>query len=111
MDPELADEATQALRWILRLRLASAEWSLVEQVMDRLDRAIAANDEDAVRDAIFDLDQLSRRVKEKLGRESDTAPAMPKHRDRVSDLEHRMAVPLDTDKPAPDSERSTDRPR
>jgi hypothetical protein len=110
MESELADEATQALRWVLELRLTSAEWSTAEQAMASLDRAISADDQDAVRGAIFELDQLSRRVKEKLGRQSDTAPATRKQREQVADLEHRMAVPLDKGQQDAEKDRSTGRP-
>jgi hypothetical protein len=91
IDQGLADEAVQALRWVVRLRLSSAGWSSAEQTMRRLENALAASDADTLRDAVFELDQLSRRVTEKLGQDAENVPASPKQRDRANELVHRLA--------------------
>jgi CATRA-associated small protein len=86
---ELVEEAAEALRWVIRLRLTPGEWARADQVMTMLDDAFAANDRNAVREAVFDLDRLARRVKEKLGQES-AAPPSPKQRDRATELIHKL---------------------
>lgn len=86
---DLVEEAAEALGWVQRLRLTPVEWARADQVMTMLDDAFAANDQNAVREAVFDLDRLARRVKEKLGGES-TAPPSPKQRDRANELIHKL---------------------
>lgn len=97
IDRDLADEAVQALRWVTRLRLTPAGWSAAEQAMRRLDNALATGDASTLRDAVFELDQLSRRVAEKLGQDNEIVPAAPKHRDRVNELVHRLAPDAEDD--------------
>ena len=94
---DLAEEAADALRWAMRLRLTPAEWSHTEEAMARLDDALVAGDQKALRDAVFDLDQLSRRVTEKVGTDSD-APPSPKQRDRANELIHRLTPDPDADR-------------
>jgi hypothetical protein len=93
---DLAEEAAETLRWLLRLRLTPAEWSYADQAMRMLGDALTAADQDAVRAAVFDLDQLGRRVAEKLGTDSPTPPE-PSHRDRANELIHRLTP--DTEEP------------
>jgi hypothetical protein len=90
IERDLANEAAQALRWAMRLRLTPAGWSAAERAMGMLEDAFAAGDADMVRDAVFELDLLSRRIKEKLGQDSAEAPASPKQRDRANELIHQL---------------------
>lgn len=104
-NPELAADAAEALRWVTRLRLTSSEWSYADHAMAMLDEALTSDD-DAVREAVFDLDQLSPRVKEKLGRDSETDTVPPRIRDRANELIHRLSPDLD---PHEDNESGAER--
>lgn len=90
IEPRLAAETVSVLRLTARLRLSSAGWAEAEEALASVDEAVAAADEDALRDALFELDRLFRRPVERLGEPADDAPATPRVRDRVTDLVHRL---------------------
>lgn len=88
---DLTAEAVDALRWVKRLSLSPGEWDRAGQIMVMLDDALAKEDQNALRAAVFGLDQLALRVEQKIGAESD-APPSPKHRDQANELIHRLTV-------------------
>lgn len=88
---DLTEEAVAALRWVTRLRLSPGEWDRAEQIMVALEDALAKEDQNALRAAVFDLDQLALRVEQKVGAESGAPPA-PKHRDQANELIHRLTA-------------------
>jgi hypothetical protein len=91
IDPRLAAEAVTVLRWAARLRLDESGWAEAEQALQAVDGAIIAADEDRLRDALFDLDHLTRRPSERLGVPADDVPASPRVRERFTDLVHRLS--------------------
>lgn len=105
VDRTAAAEAAEALRSVLQLRLTASGWTVAETAMDGLDHALTAADERAMWESAFDLDHLSERVQERLGRGSETA-APDRIRDRVGELIDRLAPDTSGDlKPMPERER------
>jgi hypothetical protein len=102
VDRNAAVEAAEALRSVLQLRLTASGWTVAETAMDALDRALTADDERVIWESAFDLDHLSERVQERLGRGSETA-APDRIRDRAGELIDRLAPDTSGDlKPMPE---------
>lgn len=90
---ELADEAREALTGVVAARQTESGWERTDRIVAQLRAAVRAGDEPAVQDAIVALDQVLRRVKEKLGEEPELVEASAQTRDRANETIHDLTPP------------------
>jgi hypothetical protein len=88
---DMASEAAQALTWVTALRQTAEGWVHTERIIVELKTALKAGDEDAAREAVFELDLISRRVQEKLGEEPNLTEMPAKQRDRANEMVHELS--------------------
>ncbi|MGH3567485.1 MAG: CATRA system-associated protein [Pseudonocardia sp.] len=98
MRGDLRQHAADVLRTARTWELPEQRWAIVNRVVDELEAALAADDEDAVAEAILDLEQAGPvRGGQQM---TTTRGAAGEFRERTSQLVRRLEDPSAADRPA-----------
>jgi hypothetical protein len=98
IDAELALEARDSLRWIVQLDLSPSDWAFVDTLLGEIENGQRADDSQAVRKAVRELDALAARVLNRVGEESRAAEHVtPTRRARITHLVHELGPDEDAE--------------
>ncbi|MEV6239125.1 CATRA system-associated protein [Lentzea sp. NPDC051838] len=89
IDQELARDVAGKIQWLLSRRRTSNTWQRFDDALTAVRAAHESGDSAAMEQVLYELEQLTRRVSERLGEESAAEPE-PKVRDRANELVHTL---------------------